>query len=193
MSPDNRITPRPEPTINEKKPVQLPKIGPLHPTGWQREVYFYDHGKEFFLKWCGDGNIIVTKEGSDIGISPRRSLWQPISGWELKIFRLEKTTGVEVKTAAKHCKNVTTKEHDLVSNIWEWNKDRDCLREIDTRATAIIELCSEPVAIIPVPEKPHAKLPEDGGGVIVIPIAKLGNEHTVKMLEGFLGPRFQGR
>ncbi len=182
MSPDNRIIQSPE------KASQLPKIGPLCPTGWQPEVYFYDYGKEFFLKWCGDGNITVTKEGSDMGISPKRSFWQPISGWELKIIRLEKTTGVEVKTAAKHCKNVTTKEHDLVSNIWEWNKDRDCLSEMDTRVTAIIELCSGPVAIIPVPRALEPR-GQGEGGVIVVTHDSLHHGPSIKEISKFLEQR----
>lgn len=177
MSSENGITSIPDQVGNEKRPVQLPKILTLFPTGWQPEVYCYDHGREFLLTWDGE-SIQVTPEGMHMGIS------SPLSGWKLKVFRKERAEGVEVKTCAKYCEGTAFKERFLVDNIWRW-EDAGYLRLVEAGATSPVELCSEPVAIIPVPRALEPR-GQGEGGVIVATHDSLHHGPSIKEIGKFL-------
>lgn len=181
MSSKERRTPALIPASDEKRPTQLPEIGPLRPTEWQLEISSYDLGRDFILRWNGYF-VQVDAKGVEMGISPRRSPERSLSGWKLEISRREETWGIEVRTTVRYCSDSTLQEQHLVDNLWCLRSGS--LRQIETNV-AIVELYSGPVAIIPVPRALEPR-GQGEGGVIVATHDSLHHGPSIKEIGKFL-------
>lgn len=186
MSPDNNVgrgSGQSPTMVEEKRIVRPPDILGLSPIGWETGVSLYRWGNTFELD-LEEGIINATNDGKKMGLSPRKPLFGEAVGWEIQAaFPIR---GGE--TAVSYSKVEEGLEGERFCNIW-WG-DSDGVRRLAV-VEGKIQLYTEPVAIIPVPEKPLARLPEERGGVIIVSLFEL--KKTQRILEEFLRPRFQGR